>query len=97
MHGARVLVIRAITEITHTLLAQQQVQAQQQLVAAERERTRLTRLRLQVGSASLLETLETERSLASAEQALVQVKLAELLNRMALYKALGGDEARQQR
>ncbi len=75
----------------------QQVQAQQQLVAAERERTRLTRLRLQVGSASLLETLETERSLASAEQALVQVKLAELLNRMALYKALGGDEARQQR
>ncbi len=91
----------AFREAADALVSQgswaQQVQAHQQLVAAERERTRLTRLRLQVGSASLLETLETERSLASAEQALVQVKLAELLNRMALYKALGGDEARQQR
>ena len=70
-----------------------QLQAQLDLLAAERERTRLTRMKLQAGAASLLETLDAERSLASAEQAAVQVRLAELLNRLALYKALGGDEA----
>ena len=67
-----------------------QVQAQQDLLQAERERTRLTRLKLDSGAASLVDLLDAERSLASAQQALVQVRLAELLNRLALYKALGG-------
>jgi len=70
-----------------------QVQAQQDLLSAERERTRLTRLRLDNGAASLTDLLDAERSLASAQQALVQTRLAELLNRLALYKALGGSEA----
>lgn len=70
-----------------------QLAAQQDLVAAESERTRLTRMRLQAGSLSLLDTLDAERSLDSAQQALVQVRLAELLNRLSLYRALGGDEA----
>jgi multidrug efflux system outer membrane protein len=69
-----------------------QVQAQQDLLSAERERTRLTRLRLDNGAASLTDLLDAERSLASAQQALVQTRLAELLNRLALYKALGGSE-----
>jgi outer membrane protein, multidrug efflux system len=71
-----------------------QLAAQQDLVAAESERTRLTRMRLQAGSLSLLDTLDAERSLDSAQQALVQVRLAELLNRLSLYRALGGDEDR---
>lgn len=87
----------AFREAADGLVAQgslaRQLQAQKDLLAAERERTRLTRLKLQQGAASLLETLDTERSLTSAAQAAVQVRLAELLNRLSLYTALGGDEA----
>lgn len=69
-----------------------QVQAQSGLLEAERERYRLTKLKYDVGAASQLDYLDIERSLASAEQALVQVRLGELLNRLSLYKALGGEE-----
>ena len=70
-----------------------QLQAQKTQLAAERERHRLTKLRYDVGGASLLDWLDAERSLVTAEQAMVQVQLGELLNRLALYKALGGSEA----
>ena len=40
--------------------------------------------------ASELERLDAQRSLLSAEQALVQVRLGEQLNRVALWKVLGG-------
>lgn len=87
----------AFREASDALVAQAswttQLAAQQDLVAAEAERTRLTRMRLQAGSLSLLDTLDAERSLDSAQQALVQVRLAALLSRLALYRALGGDEA----
>jgi len=87
----------AFREAADSLVAQStwttQLQAQQDLLAAETERSRLTTLKLQQGAASLVETLDAERSLASANQALVQVRLGELLNRLSLYKALGGDEA----
>lgn len=70
----------------------EQLSAQRAQLQAEAERHRLSQLKYQAGAASLLDWLDAERSLASAQQALVQVKLAELLNRVALYKALGGDE-----
>lgn len=70
----------------------QQVQAQKGLLEAERERYRLTKLKYDVGAASQLDYLDVERSLASAQQGLVQVRLGELLNRLSLYKALGGEE-----
>ncbi|MBQ0931106.1 efflux transporter outer membrane subunit [Ideonella alba] len=86
----------AYREAADALVAQstwtRQVQAQQTLLSAEQERTRLTRLRFEVGAASLVDTLDAERSLAAAQQALVQVRLAEALNRLVLYKALGGAE-----
>ena len=67
---------------------------QRQAVAAQREAargsSRLVLLRTRQGAASLLEQLEAERSLWATEQAVVQVRLAELLNRVALFKALGG-------
>ncbi|WP_170201090.1 TolC family protein, partial [Ideonella azotifigens] len=69
-----------------------QVEAQQLFLDAERERTRLTRMKLDAGAASLLELQDAERTRAAAEQALVQYRLSELLNRVALYKALGGEE-----
>jgi NodT family efflux transporter outer membrane factor (OMF) lipoprotein len=69
---------------------------QDQLTALQRQRdaardiARLTRLRYDQGAASELERLDAERSLFSAEQALVQARLAEQLNRVGLWKALGG-------
>ncbi|MEK8031568.1 efflux transporter outer membrane subunit [Ideonella sp. DXS29W] len=69
-----------------------QVTAQQALQAGEKERARLTRMRYEAGTANLIELLDSERSLAAADQALVLARLGELLNRLALYKALGGEE-----
>lgn len=69
-----------------------QAGALQQVAISERERLRLTRMRYEVGAASLIELLDSERTLAAAEQAQVQARLGELLNRLALYKALGGEE-----
>jgi len=87
----------AFKEAADALVAQagwrDQSQAQRVQLAAERERHRLTRLKFEAGAISQLDWLDAERSLASAEQALVQVRLAEWLNRVALYKALGGETA----
>ncbi|MFZ2991211.1 efflux transporter outer membrane subunit [Ideonella sp.] len=73
-----------------------QVSAQNALLQAESERARLTRLKLQAGAVSLSDVLEVERSLASAQQAAVQTRLGELLNRLSLYKALGGEQPADQ-
>jgi NodT family efflux transporter outer membrane factor (OMF) lipoprotein len=86
----------AFREAADALVAQaawrDQATAQAQLQASERERLRLTRLRYEAGVANLVELLDAERSLAAAEQALVLARLGEVLNRLALYKALGGEE-----
>jgi multidrug efflux system outer membrane protein len=42
------------------------------------------------GVASSLDQLDAQRSLFASQQALVQVKLALLQNRIAVYRALGG-------
>jgi len=68
----------------------EQLVAQRTQRDAARETSRLVELRDRQGAASLLERLEAERSLWAAEQALVQARQAELNNRVALYKALGG-------
>jgi NodT family efflux transporter outer membrane factor (OMF) lipoprotein len=70
----------------------QQLAAQRAQTAAEAERHRLARLKLQAGATSQLDWLDAERSLAATQQALVQAQLAELLSRVGLWKALGGDE-----
>ena len=64
--------------------------AQRQQRDAARDTARLVGLKASVGAASVLEQLDAQRSLFAAEQALLQVRLAELNNRVALYKALGG-------
>jgi len=68
----------------------EQLVAQQAQLAAARETARLTDLKAGQGAASVLEQLEAQRGLWAAEQAVVQVRLAELGNRVALFKALGG-------
>jgi multidrug efflux system outer membrane protein len=68
-----------------------QLVAQRQQLDAAREVASLVDLRARQGAASLLEQLEAQRSLFAAEQALVQTQLAELSNRVALFKAIGRD------
>ena len=68
----------------------EQAIAQRQQRDAARDTARLVGLKASVGAASVLEQLDAQRSLFAAEQAMLQVRLAELNNRVALYKALGG-------
>ena len=56
---------------------------------AARDTARLTELKASQGAASALERLDAQRALWAAEQAVVQVRLGELANRVALFKALG--------
>ncbi|NDP40867.1 MAG: efflux transporter outer membrane subunit [Rhodoferax sp.] len=67
-----------------------QLQASQAQLQAEAGRARLTQLRYDNGAASQLESLDAQRSLFAAQQALVQTRLAYLQNQIALYKTLGG-------
>lgn len=68
----------------------EQLQAQQALLDAETARSQLTQLRLEHGVANQLDWLDAQRALFSAQQALVQTRLASLQNQVALFKTLGG-------
>jgi len=57
---------------------------------AERERYRLSDLSYRNGAASYLDLLDAQRSLFAVEQSVAQVRLAQRVNEVALYKALGG-------
>lgn len=67
-----------------------QAQAQQAQAEAERKRLHLSELRYQNGISSHLDLLDAQRSLFALEQAKVQVHLAQYINQINLYKALGG-------
>ena len=69
---------------------QDQAQAQHLQAQAEAARLQLADLRYRNGVSSYLDLLDAQRSLFAAQQAVVQVKLAQLQNQVALYKALGG-------
>ena len=51
---------------------------------------RLADLRYRAGAASYLDALDAQRSLFTAQQALVQVRALQLQNAVALYRVLGG-------
>ena len=72
-----------------TTLAEQ-ARAQAAQAEAERKRFYLSDLRYRNGVASYLDLLDAQRSLFALEQADVQVRLAQLINQINLYKALGG-------
>ena len=75
----------------------EQLRAQQAQTEAETQRLRLTDLRYNNGAASLLDSLDAQRSLFGAQQALVQTRLAYLQNQVTLYKTLGGGVSVAQR
>ncbi|ROL69836.1 transporter [Pseudomonas chlororaphis] len=68
----------------------QRLAAQQTLTDASRKSFELADALYRGGSQSYLEALDAQRSLYSAEQDLITLRLAEQSNRVTLYKVLGG-------
>ena len=68
----------------------QRLTAQQALTDASRKSYELSDALYRGGSQSFLEALVSQRSLYSAEQDLITLRLAEQSNRVTLYKVLGG-------
>ncbi len=84
----------AFREVADALAGQatlgEQLRAQEVQATAEADRFRLAELRYRNGVASFLDVLDAQRSLFATQQALVQTRLAQQQNRVALYRALGG-------
>lgn len=68
----------------------EQVAAQERGTLAQRQLAELARTRYREGVVSYIEVLDAERNLFAAEQALLQVRRAEVANLVTLYVALGG-------
>lgn len=67
-----------------------QMEAQQSLRDATAASYRLSEARYRSGIASYLNVLDAQRSLYSAQQGLISVRLSRLINLATLYKVLGG-------
>ena len=67
-----------------------QLEAMRALEATATEALRLANLRYETGVDSFLQVQSAEVNLYSVQQAFLQVGMESLLNRVALYKALGG-------
>ena len=67
-----------------------QLEAQQSLVDASAESYRLSDARYARGIDNYLSVLDAQRSLYSARQGLIAIRLARLTNLVTLYKVLGG-------
>jgi len=84
----------AFREVSDALAGRQtwgeQLASQLKQTQAEGKRLELVELRYTNGAASTLDRLDAQRSSFAAEQALIQVRLSNLLNSVQLYKALGG-------
>lgn len=84
----------AFREVSNALtdrgFLQQELEAQEARVAAEKRRYELSQLRYRGGVDSYLGVLTAQRDLYAAQQQLIQVRLARLVNLADLYRALGG-------
>ncbi|QDF95331.1 multidrug transporter [Azoarcus sp. DD4] len=67
-----------------------ELDARRALVEATAETYKLSEARYRSGVDSYLGLLDAQRTLYSAEQALITVRLSDVANRVALYKVLGG-------
>ncbi len=68
----------------------EQLRAQGRQLEAEQQRSRLAELRYRNGASSYLELLDAQRSLFTAQQALLQLQAQFAQNGVTLYKVLGG-------
>ena len=87
-------VLAAFAEVEDALAAirtlRDEYAARQMQLTAARSAATLSRARYDGGVTSYLEVLDSERSLFSAENAASQVRRAQLVSIVDLYKALGG-------
>lgn len=87
-------VLTALKEVEDQLAALRwlaaQEEAQMRAVAAAREAQRLSDVRYREGAVEYLTVLEAQRTLLSAEDSAVQVRLSRLNASVGLIKALGG-------
>ncbi|PZU46072.1 MAG: RND transporter [Sphingomonas sp.] len=87
----------AFRDVSDALVQRRQLQLQirttGELLKAQQERARLAQLRFDYGRSAYLEVLDAQRDLFDAEQAMVQLRRAELASIVALYSALGGSFA----
>lgn len=92
--GYRAAVLRALEEVENALVAtaQERIRYHRLAVSAEayRQAATLSRSLYQGGSIDFLRVLDAERSLYSAEDALVASRITLATNYIALNKALGG-------
>lgn len=84
----------AFREVADALAARdtlgEQARALEATAQAEASRYRLVDLRYRNGIVSSLDLLDSQRSLFTAQQSAVQVRLQQMQNRVTLYKSLGG-------
>jgi outer membrane protein TolC len=84
----------AFTEVSNSLIAHQRVresrERQEDLVVALQDRLRLAYIRYRGGVDTQLDALDADRDLFQAQLTLSQIRLAELLTVVQLYKTLGG-------
>jgi multidrug efflux system outer membrane protein len=92
--GYENVIQRAFAEVQDALTLQttlvEQRDAEEELVKALDATYRLSDARFKAGLDSYLGVLVAQRTLFTAQQALVAVRLAEQANRVTLYKVLGG-------
>lgn len=67
--------------------------AQHGMVQATQKAFDLSQARFDAGADNYLTVLDAQRSLYAAQQTLITLRLAEQINRVTLWKALGGQEA----
>ena len=77
--------------LAERLTWQQRLAAATALVDANQKALDLSNARFKAGTDNYLSVLDAQRSLYLAQQQLISLRLAEQVNRVALYKALGGD------
>lgn len=84
----------AFREVADALAAREtftvQVDAQRSQADTEAARLRVAALRFKTGVASQIDLLDAQRSLFSAQQALIQTELGRQTAHIAVYRALGG-------
>lgn len=90
----RKTLLTAFKEVDDALLSvaneEQQEYLQEQIVTEAKKTLRITELRYKEGADEMTSLLDAQRSLFSAEDTLIQRRLARLNAAVTLYKALGG-------
>jgi outer membrane protein, multidrug efflux system len=94
LNAYRKAVLSAFADVEKALIALQkftlQERLQAQVVAASREAFDTAEKQLRGGTVNLITVLQTQQTLFTAENTLVQVRLSKLLAATSLFQALGG-------